>query len=68
MNSSENAFEDIVRPSCGYSLSPASPQLRTGDEVTLEVVLRGEISPHYDYMRIESAPLQTEHVVGRKLA
>jgi hypothetical protein len=31
------------------------------------VALRGPISPEFAYMRIESAPLQTEHVVVRKL-
>jgi hypothetical protein len=46
----------------------ASPQLMAGDEVTLEVTLESPESPQFAYMRIESAPLATEHVVGLKLA
>ena len=45
----------------------ASPRLMAGDEVTLQVVLRGPELPQHAYMRIESAPLNTEHVVGLKL-
>lgn len=44
----------------------ASRQLSVGDEVTLEVTLRSPESPQYAYMRIESAPFNTEHVVGLK--
>jgi hypothetical protein len=51
----------------GTLAESASPQLMAGDEVTLEVVLRSPVSPHYGYMRLESAPLNTEHVVGLKL-
>jgi len=51
----------------GTLAESASPELRSGDEVTLEVVLRSSESPGYAYMRIESAPLNTEHVVGLKL-
>jgi len=52
----------------GTLAESASPQLKAGDEVTLEVALRGAITPQFAYMRIESAPLHTEHVVVRKLA
>ena len=52
----------------GTLAESASPQLKAGDEVTLEVALRGAVSPQFAYMRIESAPLRTEHVVVRKLA
>jgi hypothetical protein len=52
----------------GTLAESASPQLKAGDEVTLEVVLHGAAAPQFAYMRIESAPLQTEHVVMRKLA
>jgi hypothetical protein len=45
----------------------ASPQMRVGDEVVLEVALRTAEKPSAAYMRIESAPLETEHVVGLKL-
>lgn len=50
----------------GTLAESASPQMKAGDEVTLEVSLRAEVSPQFAYMRIESAPLHTEHVVGRK--
>ena len=52
----------------GTLAEAASGQLKAGDEVTLEVVLRGAESPQSAYMRIESAPLKTEHVVVLKLA
>jgi hypothetical protein len=45
----------------------ASSQMKVGDEVTLEVILRSSESPQHAYMRIESAPLQTESVVAVKL-
>lgn len=51
----------------GTLAESASPQMKAGDEVTLGVALRGPISPEFAYMRIESAPLQTEHVMVRKL-
>ncbi|HEX3623857.1 MAG TPA: hypothetical protein VH280_00370 [Verrucomicrobiae bacterium] len=51
----------------GTLAEAASPQLKAGDEVTLEATLRGSVSPEFAYMRIESAPLQTEHVVVRRL-
>jgi hypothetical protein len=52
----------------GTLAEAASPQLRTGGEVTLKVTLQTSELPQYAYMRIESAPLNTEHVVGLKLA
>jgi hypothetical protein len=51
----------------GTLAESASPQLKAGAEVTLKVTLPGPESPHYAYMRIESAPLKTEHVVVLKL-
>jgi hypothetical protein len=51
----------------GTLAESASPELKAGDEVTLEVMLTGPESPQFAYMRIESAPLRTEHVVGIKL-
>jgi hypothetical protein len=51
----------------GTLAEAASPQLRAGDEAVLQVVLPGPEEPDYAYMRIESAPLRTEHVVGFKL-
>jgi hypothetical protein len=51
----------------GTLAETASPQLMTGDHVTLEVTLRSAESPQSAYMRIESAPLKTEHVVALKL-
>jgi hypothetical protein len=51
----------------GTLAESASPQLMAGDEVTLEVTLESPESPQFAYMRIESAPLATEHVVGLKL-
>ena len=45
----------------------ASGELKAGDSVTLTVVLRGGEAPETAYMRIESAPLVTEHVVGLRL-
>jgi hypothetical protein len=47
----------------GTLAEAASSQLMTGDHVTLEVTLRSAESPQSAYMRIESAPLKTEHVV-----
>jgi hypothetical protein len=52
----------------GTLAESASPQLQTGDEVTLQVTLESRESPEYAYMRIESAPLATEHVVAFKFA
>jgi hypothetical protein len=52
----------------GTLAEAASAQLTAGDEVTLEVKLQTAESPQFAYMRIESAPLQTEHVVMLRLA
>src|SRR5215467_9199075 len=51
----------------GTLAESASPQLTTGDEVTLEVRLHTFDSPQYAHMRIESSPLNTQHVVSLKL-
>ena len=52
----------------GTLAESASSQLKAGEEVTLEVILQSPESPQYAYMRIESAPLKTEHVLMVKLA
>jgi hypothetical protein len=44
-----------------------SPPLNAGEVVTLTVMLQGDRVPEYAFIRIESAPLTTEHVVGIKL-
>jgi hypothetical protein len=51
----------------GTLAESASPERKAGDEVTLQVTLESHESPEYVYMRIESAPLDTEHVVVLKL-
>jgi hypothetical protein len=51
----------------GTLAESASPQLKAGDEVTLEVRLHTSDSPQYAYMRIESSPLNTEHVASLRL-
>jgi hypothetical protein len=51
----------------GTLAETALPQRMAGDHVTLEVTLRSAESPQTAYMRIESAPLKTEHVVALKL-
>lgn len=52
----------------GTLAESVSDQLTAGDHVTLEVNLRNSESPQSAYMRIESAPLKTEHVVVLKLS
>ena len=51
----------------GTLAETASPQMTVGDHVTLAVVLPGTESPQTAYMRIESAPMETRHVVTLKL-
>jgi hypothetical protein len=51
----------------GTLAETASPRMEAGEVVTLTVVLRGSRKPEYGWIRIESAPLATEHVVGIKL-
>jgi hypothetical protein len=51
----------------GTLAEAVSPQLVAGDSVTLELALLSLESPQTAYMRIESAPLRTEHVVALKL-
>jgi hypothetical protein len=41
----------------------ASPALRAGEDVVLTVTLLRDKTPDHASMRIESAPLRTEHVV-----
>src|SRR4051794_2125223 len=41
----------------------ASPPMNAGDDVVLNVKLIGAKIPDHGYMRIESAPLMTKHVV-----
>jgi hypothetical protein len=52
----------------GTLAEAASPQLTAGEHVTLKIILQSTESPQYAYVRIESAPLNTEHVVRLKLA
>src|SRR6476469_68789 len=52
----------------GTLAETASSQLTAGDRVTLRVALQSAVSPQTAYMRIESAPLHTEHVVALKLS
>jgi hypothetical protein len=52
----------------GTLAEAASPQLTAGEYATIEVTLRSSESPQTAYMRIESAPLNTEHVVALKLS
>jgi len=51
----------------GTLAETASPQMTAGETITLEVKLHHTESPQYAYLRIESAPLKTEHVVALKL-
>jgi hypothetical protein len=51
----------------GTLAEAASPQLKAGDSITLEVTLQSAESPQYAYVRIESAPLKTEHIAVLKL-
>jgi hypothetical protein len=44
-----------------------SPQLISGDQAALTIKLTNEQIPDHAYMRIESAPSKTEHVVGAEL-
>jgi len=51
----------------GTLAETASPELKAGETVTLTVVLRKTEIPQFAYLRIESAPLKTEHVLALKL-
>ena len=51
----------------GTLAESASPQLNSGDDVTLHVTLQTSEIPKYAHMRIESSPLNTQHVVSLKL-
>jgi hypothetical protein len=45
----------------------ASPAMNAGDDVTLVVKLNGTGCPESAFIRIESAPLQTKHVMSIRL-
>ena len=45
----------------------ASPQMNTGDEVTLIVKILRDTTPEGAYIRIESAPLKTKHIMCFRL-
>ena len=51
----------------GTLAEAASAKMNAGDEVTLTVRLTRDVTPEAASMRIESAPLQTKHVVRTKL-
>ncbi len=51
----------------GTLAEAASDQMTAGDKVALTIRLECEEIPDHAYMRIESAPLNTEHVVGTEL-
>jgi hypothetical protein len=51
----------------GTLAESASPQVNAGDEVTLVVKLTRDITPEGAYIRIESAPLETRHVMRLRL-
>jgi hypothetical protein len=51
----------------GTLAETASPPFNAGDVAILTVILQDNRIPEYAWMRIESAPLATEHVVGIKL-
>jgi hypothetical protein len=69
LNGPENApvwVRAWLSAEAGTLAETASPELMAGQHVTLEVILPSSESPQYAYMRIESAPLKTEHVVALK--
>lgn len=51
----------------GTLAEAASGQLTAGDEVALTVRLVNEKEPSHAHIRIESAPLRTEHVMSAEL-
>ena len=51
----------------GTVAEAASQRLKTGDTVMLTVTLRDHRVPENAFIRIESAPFKTEHVVWIKL-
>lgn len=57
----------IANPSDGTLAEAASEALTPGQPATLTVKLTKKGSPTYAYMRLESAPLHTEHVVSIRL-
>ncbi len=51
----------------GTLAETASPALKTGESVSLTVTLRDARVPECGWIRIESSPLETRHVVGIKI-
>ena len=51
----------------GTMAQTASPQMNTGDEVTLIVKILRDTTPEGAYIRIESAPLKTKHLMCFRL-
>ena len=51
----------------GTMAETASPQMNAGDEVKLIVKLAREATPEAAYIRIESAPLKTKHIMCFRL-
>ena len=51
----------------GTLAEAASPQMTAGEEVILEMTSQTTESPQFAYLRIESEPLKTEHVVWLRL-
>jgi len=52
----------------GTLAEAASPRMNAGEEVTLTVKLTGNITPEAAFIRIESAPLQTKHIMSLRLS
>ena len=52
----------------GTMAETASPQMKAGDEVTLIVKLPRDATPEGAYIRIESAPLKTKHIMCFRLS
>ena len=52
----------------GTIAETASPQMNAGDEVTLIVKLSRDATPEGAYIRIESAPLKTKHIMCLRLS
>ena len=52
----------------GTIAETASPQMNARDEVTLVVKLPRDATPEGAYIRIESAPLKTKHIMCLRLS
>ena len=57
----------LASESEGTMAETASPQMNAGDEVTLIVKLARDTTPEAAYIRIESAPLKTKHIMCFRL-